>query len=169
MPSPTSRTCPTSLVASWPLKSSISFCRTEAISSALNFMETPLLDAVAQLRHPRGQRAIVNGVADPDHNSADQRRIDLGLEYGFEGERFGQALPQAVPRLVAERHGRFNLHPLFAAPRFLAQPSLPRNQRDQVEPIVTDEHPQKIRQKRTRLAGEDAIDEVNLFVAADDP
>ena len=36
------QTRPTSLVASCPRKSSISFWMTEAISSALNFMEAPL-------------------------------------------------------------------------------------------------------------------------------
>src|SRR6516165_713836 len=106
MPSPTSRTWPTSLVASWPLKSSISLCRTEAISSALNFMETPLLDALAQLLDARGQRAIVNGIGDPDDDSADQRRIDLGLENRVEGEGFGEALSDAFSRLVGERQGR---------------------------------------------------------------
>src|SRR5580700_4851906 len=119
MPSPTSSTCPTSLVASCPLKSSISFCRTEAISSALNFMETPLLDALAQLRDARDQRAIVDGIGDPDHNSADQRRIDLGLENRVKRKRFGEAPAEAFLCLVAERQRRSNLHALPAAADFV--------------------------------------------------
>src|ERR1700722_6945456 len=102
MPSPTSSSCPTSLVAICPLKSSISFCRTEAISSALNFMETPLLDAFAQLCDAHGQRAIVNGVGSGDHNSADQRRIALRLENRVEGERLGQPRAELFFCLVAE-------------------------------------------------------------------
>src|ERR1700688_2982356 len=121
MPSPTSRTWPTSLVASCPLKSSISFWRTEAISSALNFMETPLPDAFAQLRDARDQRAIVDGIGDPDHNSADERRIDLGFEDRVKRKRFGQAFSQSIPRLVAKRHGRFDLHPPLSAAGLLTQ------------------------------------------------
>src|SRR5580704_10485525 len=167
MPSPTSRTWPTSLVANCPLKSSISFCRTEAISSALNFMETPLLDALAQLRDAGRQRAIVNGVGNPDHNSANQRRIDLGLENRVEGKRFGQTLPELFASLVAERQRRLDLHALPTAADFLAQACLPQNQRDQLETVVLDQHSEEIGNQGARLRREDPVDAADLFLPPD--
>ena len=69
---------------------------TEAISSALNFMETPLLQPLAKLLDPHRERTVVDGIADPNHDPAQERRIDPGLEDGLERKRFGQPVADAA-------------------------------------------------------------------------
>ena len=64
---------------------------TEAISSALNFMDAPVDHLLAQLLELAGDRAVVHGVADAQHDAADQRRIDDRVSrMGRRQERRGQ-------------------------------------------------------------------------------
>ena len=53
---------------------------TEAISSALNLMNTPIDHLLANGLQLVGDGAVVDGVADAEDGPADQRRIDDGLQ-----------------------------------------------------------------------------------------
>ena len=55
---------------------SISCWITEAISSALNFMGTPVHHLLTESLQLVGDRAVVNGVAQAKHRAADQLGID---------------------------------------------------------------------------------------------
>src|SRR3970040_366197 len=140
MPSPTSSTRPTSLVSICPRKSSISFWRTEAISSALNFMETPLAQAGPQLFHAGPQRTVVNRIADLYHNSAQHRRIGLVFENGFKRKHLGQPPPDFRQRILRERRGAQHPHAPLSLVQLVLHPRLLENERQQFEPVVFRQH-----------------------------
>src|SRR3990172_8818731 len=147
MPSPTSSTRPTSLVSICPRKSSISFWRTEAISSALNFMETPLAQAGPQLFHAGPQRAVVNRIADLDHHSAQHRRVGLVLENGFKRKHLGQPPPDLCQRFL--RKGRRTQHPHAPLPlaQLVLQPRFLEDHWQQFQPVVLRQHAEKAREQ----------------------
>src|SRR5437016_1682545 len=96
MPSPTSRTRPTSRVSSCVLYWRISSTSTETISSALNLMTAHLPQLFAQIDESRPHRAVKDPVADAqDHaahegglaplladNAAEEERLDISLAAG---------------------------------------------------------------------------------------
>ena len=53
---------------------------TEAISSALNLMNTPIDHLLTNGLQLIGDGAVVDGIVDAQHGPADQRRIDDGLQ-----------------------------------------------------------------------------------------
>src|SRR5271154_1224339 len=72
IPSPTSRTCPTSLRATSGENCSISRWITELISSALNFMRLSFDQSFAKLGKSVLHRRVVTEVTHLDHQTADQ-------------------------------------------------------------------------------------------------
>src|SRR5205085_11064422 len=95
MPSPTSRTRPTSRVSSWVRYCSISRCRTETISSALNLMTAHLPQLFAQIEDLGSHRAVEHEVADPQDHAAPELRLDLLVDDGFQVESAAQVAHQA--------------------------------------------------------------------------
>src|SRR6478752_5474338 len=80
MPSPISRTRPTSRVSSfWP-KPLISSVRTETISLGLNRMTAPRDDLVAQIIQTCANRGVELPVADTHLQPAQELRIDPQVE-----------------------------------------------------------------------------------------
>src|SRR3954452_15982601 len=75
MPSPTSRTVPTSLRVISGENCSISRWMTELISSALNFMRLPFDQSMAKLCESVLHRRIIKVVANLDDQAADQAGI----------------------------------------------------------------------------------------------
>src|SRR4051794_22769053 len=77
MPSPTSRTLPTSLDSTRDRYCWISSDRTDTISSALNLMATSRDEVLLDGFEPRPHRQVHQPVADLELQAADERRIDL--------------------------------------------------------------------------------------------
>src|SRR5271157_3712290 len=80
MPSPISITRPTSRTSMRDSNCSTSCWITEAISSALNLMDTPVDHLLAKGLQLPGDRAVVDGVADAEHGAADKLGLDRRLE-----------------------------------------------------------------------------------------
>src|SRR5690606_8791605 len=136
IPSPTSITRPTSAVCTCPLKSSISFCRTEAISSALNFMEVPLSQAVLQVLQPRSQRTVKNCVSDLNHQPAHRRRIVHRLEHGVIGQRRFKPALNLSQLLRSQLDRTADRHPLLVRAGLMLLPGFAEDDRQQIEPLV---------------------------------
>src|SRR3954451_6692487 len=94
MPSPTSRTRPTSVRVTSDWNCSISRWMTEVISSALNFMGLSLDEAAAELFQAGADRRVVDVVADLDDQAADQRRVDFQGDDGRGLDHRGQAVAE---------------------------------------------------------------------------
>src|SRR5437763_1147251 len=92
MPSPTSITRPTSRTSMRDSYCSISCRITEAISSALNFMGTPVHHLLTDDLQLVGDRVVINGVAQAKHRAADELGFDgqfqnrLAFELGAQGD-----------------------------------------------------------------------------------
>src|SRR5229473_4242372 len=111
MPSPTSSTRPTSRASSWPRYCSISACNTETISSALNLMTASLYELIPNRIKPGSNRGVVEPIADPHDDTAQEVWIDFRLQHGLEFQVRTQLLHQAVGLSVGQGHGRAHLYP----------------------------------------------------------
>src|SRR5437773_12559646 len=80
MPSPTSRTRPTSRASSCPRYCSISVCNTETISSALNLMTASRYKLVPNRLEPGANRGVVQPIAHAHDHATEQLRIDRRLQ-----------------------------------------------------------------------------------------
>src|SRR4051812_33880244 len=111
MPSPTSRTLPTSRT-SWPEASPlISRVRTETISSGLNFIAAPRQQLIANGLDPVPDRAVEHPVADLDDHPAQQRLVHLGLNDRVEPRGPANGLLEMLGLLVGQRDRRPDRHP----------------------------------------------------------
>src|SRR5437773_7825177 len=110
MPSPTSRTRPTSRASSCPRYCSISVCNTETISSALNLMTASRYKLVPNRLEPGANRGVVQPIAHAHHHASEQLRIDCRLQNGVELQCLAQLLPQTILLIVGQWHGRAHLH-----------------------------------------------------------
>src|SRR5437588_1163538 len=109
MPSPTSRTRPTSRDWSSGRYCSISDCRTETISSALNLMTASFGQLVPDGFQPCPHGGVVDPVADAHHEAAQQVRVHAGLQDGLAVEGLAELVPQALALLVGQRHRALHL------------------------------------------------------------
>src|SRR5690349_7535357 len=109
MPSPTSRTRPTSRASSVGLISLISRSSTEVISLALNLIATTLDELIADQVKTGTHTRIEDTVADAQYQAAQQVGIDPGAQHRLALERLPQLLPQPLLLLVGQAHGRFHL------------------------------------------------------------
>src|SRR5947209_12816551 len=109
MPSPTSRTRPTSRVSSWVRYCSISRCRTETISSALNLMTAHLPQLFAQIEDLGADRLVEDEVADPQDHAAQELRLDLLVDDGFQAKGAAQVVHQPRGLLGRQPHGGADL------------------------------------------------------------
>src|SRR5215470_13766976 len=101
MPSPTSRTWPTSLRVTSGENCSISRWITELISSALNLMRLPFDQAMAYQCETALHRRVVHLIADLDDQAADQRRIGGQAQDGGAGDQPLQAVAEGLDLVVA--------------------------------------------------------------------
>src|SRR5579864_7566839 len=106
MPSPTSSTRPTSRTSIWDWYCSISCCRTEAISSALNLIDAPVNHLLADVFEPAGDGTVVDGVADPEHDAADQVGIDEASQDRLTFECRAQLVFNSAGQFGVQRRGR---------------------------------------------------------------
>src|SRR6478609_6416473 len=111
IPSPTSRTLPTSRT-SWPPPSPpISRVRTETISSGLNFIAAPRQQLIADGLDPVPDRAVKDLVADLDDHPAQQGLVHLGRDDRVEPGGLADRLPELLGLGVGQRDGRPDRHP----------------------------------------------------------
>src|SRR5205085_12525934 len=100
MPSPTSRTRPTSRVSRRAPKLRISSLRTDVISSALNFMTASRDDLVTKVVQPAAHRCVELTIADAQLEAAQQRRIDVRDQHRLQAEAAAHALGNAAGIVV---------------------------------------------------------------------
>src|SRR5512145_3158392 len=100
MPSPTSSTRPVSRASSLARYCSISVCKTETISSALNLMTTSLDQLFAKGVEAGANRAVVDPVAGSHDEAADQLRIDAGVQHRLQVQGVMNLLLQPPPVVV---------------------------------------------------------------------
>src|SRR4029078_10743336 len=100
MPSPTSSPRPTSSVWTCERYCSISVCRTETISSALNLITASFDELFLQVFQFGSQRAVVAPVVDADDHAAQQRGIDLGLQHRLTLKRLPELIGEALTLIV---------------------------------------------------------------------
>src|ERR1700761_6018236 len=103
MPSPISRTRPTSWTAIRSLNWLISSVRTETISSALNLMAALFQNLVPKIVDARLDRAVVLEGAHADLHAAEQARIDRRDHHGLLGRFRLENRPQVRELIFAER------------------------------------------------------------------
>src|SRR5580658_3644351 len=113
MPSPISITRPTSRTSMRDSNCSTSCWITEAISSALNLMHTPLDHLLANGLQLVGDGPVVDGVANAEDGAADQRRIDDGIQNRPLAQRRPQQGGDALELLRIDRRGRGNMNAGF--------------------------------------------------------
>src|SRR3954452_2889476 len=106
MPSPTSRTCPTSVRVISGVNCSISRWITELISSALNFMRLPFDQSLADLFETILYGSIADLVADLDDQAADQRGIGRDFHHGGRGDHPAHPLAEGGLLVGFERDRR---------------------------------------------------------------
>src|SRR5262245_37432916 len=106
MPSPTSRTRPTSRT-SWRAPRCLSSSRiTEAISSGLNFIAAPRQELISDGVDPGPDRAVVDLVADLDDHAAQEVRVEPRDDDRVESGRLPDRLPERLGLLLRERDHR---------------------------------------------------------------
>src|SRR6476620_9057859 len=130
MPSPTSRTRPTSRTSIWAANCSTSCCMTDAISPLLNFiyalsinestcreagrlrfdlLNGPRDHVAAGLFQSCFQRTIEHRIPHADDNAGDQRRIDRDIEQWLAVERSPDSANNFVAYYIIELFGDTDL------------------------------------------------------------
>src|SRR3954451_3213676 len=138
IPSPTSRTRPTSVRVTSAWNCSISRWMTEVISSALNFMGLPFDQSSAELFEVAADRGVVDVVADLDDQAADERRVDLVTDdRGGAADQAGQAAAQRLALALVERDGRPYGHRHAVLAAVPEGPGLPGDRRQEPQAAVT--------------------------------
>src|SRR5215218_9912986 len=103
MPSPTSRTRPTSRT-SWAAPSRpISPRSTETISSGLNFITAPREELIADGFDAGADGTVEHLVPDLDDHPAQDRRVDPGGQHRLHAGRVPDRLPQVLGLGVGQR------------------------------------------------------------------
>src|SRR5262249_47033372 len=110
MPSPTSRTRPTSRDSTSRPVRAICSRRTETISPGLNLITTSLNQLVPHCLQPRADAGIVEPVAYLHDQSAQEVRIDPQFQNRLALECLSQFAAQPLLVIVVERHCRADLH-----------------------------------------------------------
>src|SRR5262245_34422220 len=112
MPSPTSRTRPTSpsLPTSRP-KCEICSRRTETISPGLNLITASLDQLVLYRVQPGADAGVVQPVAHLHHQSTQEIRVNLHFQDRLARECLAQLAAQPLLVVLVERHRRADLHP----------------------------------------------------------
>src|SRR5438067_2003259 len=104
MPSPTSRTRPTSRTSAPPPCLPICSTSTETISSALNLMTASLDELGSQILEPGLQTVVVQPVAGADGDGAEQVGIDLLAQQRLALHPLAQERQEAFALGIGERH-----------------------------------------------------------------
>ena len=120
---------------------------TEAISSALNLMDTPIDHLLAYLLQLVGDGAVVDGVADAEDGPGDQGRIDCRLQDGLPAQGGGQR--GGDPLGLGRRHGRRGRHAdADLTARFLVNfAGLPPDRPQAIQPAVPRHDLEKIQKQ----------------------
>src|SRR6266581_2418829 len=109
MPSPTSRTRPTSRDSTSRPRFRIWSVRTETISPGLNLITASLDELVPNSVDPAANAAIVQPVAHLHDQPPQEVRLDAQLQDRLAGERLPQLVAQPLLMVMVERHRRADL------------------------------------------------------------
>ena len=144
MPSPTSRTWPTSLRVTSGENCSISRWITELISSALNFMRLSFDQSLAKLCESVLHRRVVTVVTDLDDQAPDQIRVGRDARGSACRRPGGEPVAEGLQLALVERDGRANREP---GSRRLRRSQIARASRattaEQAQPLVAIEDAQE--------------------------
>src|SRR5579859_836450 len=144
MPSPTSRTRPTSPASSREWYSSISFCKTETISLALNLMTASRDYLMANLFQTRTHRGIIQPVPHPDAQTAQKAGVQLALHDGFKMKGIPNSLLQADLLVIWQGYRRLDLDPDSAAALIIQFPVGGQNRPQEIKPFLVVEHQEEM-------------------------
>src|SRR6516165_4068322 len=147
MPSPTSRTRPTSRVSSWVLYCWISSTSTETISSALNLMAAHLPHLFAQIDKLCPHRAVEDPVADADNHAAQQVRLYLLLEDWFQSEGLAEVVLKALLLVLRQGHSTLHQDAEMPPPQVRQVPDFLVDDAKEHQPVVVIEHQQEVHQQ----------------------
>src|SRR5579883_616453 len=136
MPSPTSRTVPTSLRVTSGENCSISRWITELISSALNFMRLSFDQALAKLGESVLHRRIVKLIADLDDQAPNQVGIGRDRDDGRAVDQAGQPLLEGIQPGRVERDRRADPDRNPPVPPVPEGPGFPQDRPQDLEPAV---------------------------------
>src|SRR5262249_22676848 len=143
MPSPTSRTVPTSLRVTSGENCSISRWMTELISSALNLMGLPFDQSLAKLAEPILHRGIVKLVADLDDQAPDQVGIGRDRHDRRAVDQAGQSWAEGIQLRLVEGDRRADAHGNPPVPLVPEGPGLAEDRPEDAEAAVAVEHPEE--------------------------
>src|SRR5262249_29959691 len=167
MPSPTSRTWPTSPPPRRARKFSISLVNTELISSALNFMTASRYEFTANGFEFPADGGVVDPVADAHHQSAQQVGIDPLLQNRLDLEGLAQLADEPLALVGGQLHRRAHLDADTPGP-LVAEVAVGRGDGTQeIEPFVFVEDLEEVEESRAGAALEGAGQHLGLFRAAD--
>src|SRR5262245_36727710 len=169
MPSPISSTRPISWASSSGRYCSISAVSTEAISSALNLIAASLHQLVPDVGQAGADGAVVDPVADLDHQAAEQVGIDPRLQDRLPPERGAQLLLEALALVVGQRRGALDADADVSGPLLVEAPVRGQDRPEQVEPFVLVGHEEEVEEKVAGPALQRRADDRGFALAADGP
>src|SRR5436190_11151459 len=169
MPSPTSNTRPTSRTSMCDWYCWISDWRTEAISSALNFMHTPRHHLFAQLFKLRRNGSVKNPIADAQHNAADQLGMNLFFQNRLRAGSRLQRLQDGLLRGGIKRLRRTDQHshPVAHAIVFLVKRQM--NEPQHIQATVARYNFQEAEEHGRRPRAESLLQHGHFGVFFDEP
>ncbi len=115
----------------------------------------------------RRHRSVVNGIADAEHQAADQVGIDLLREHGFTAQHAPELILNALDQAVVERRGRRDLHP---HPTLLLIAQIAHrlaNGPQKAAAAVRGDHFEEAQEDRSDPARQDPLDKRHLLVVGD--
>src|SRR5262245_65641497 len=166
MPSPISSTRPTVWVSSWGRYCSISDCRTEMISSALNLMAAFLDQLVACGDERTADRAVKKGVADAQHDAAQQVGNHFFVQDWLQPQRLADVFHEAAALVVVQRHGSAHLHGNPPRARMVKVNVSVSDEAQQIHPLVVIQHHQKVEEEFAHPTGKSLLQNLRLGLAA---
>src|SRR5260370_3878715 len=159
MPSPTSRTRPPSPASSLAWYCSISCCKTETISLALNLMTASRDNLTANHIQTLSHRGIKQPVAHTNAHAAQQGCVNLGLHNRLQVKCFPNPLLQLGFLVIGQGHRRFDLYPDPLAALIVQFPVSRQDRPQQVQPFLVVEHQEEIVKQLAGPSGKHGLED----------
>src|SRR5262245_13316918 len=167
MPSPTSSTRPTSCTSSFERYCSISDCRTELISSALNLMTATRKDFVTDGFQSGADGGVQLQVAHANLEAAQKLRIDPCFEPRRPTRGARQLSEEAITLLIRQRCGAGDQHATTAGTLVVQVLKRHQGRTQQLQPVVIVQDQQEVEEKLAGPTGEDLLNDLVSFLTAD--
>src|SRR4051812_26610324 len=144
MPSPTSRTRPTSRESGPTSKPLISSLMTETISPTFNAMAAPLDELVLDRLQARPDAGVVDPVAHPHDQSAQDVRVHGFVQNRLPAADGADVADQPLAFRVGQGDGGADVYRHLAVPSFVQVMERRHDRPQHLEPFVVVEYPQEV-------------------------